>query len=292
MPIDIFIQILLGGVLLGGLYALVAFGLSLIYGVARILNIAHGTLLAITGVVASELYAATQWNPVLLMAVVVPPILLFGYGFHAALLRPLARRRKHEEVIGTVLITTGLLIIMSDVAGLVAGTAQRNIPLASDVFEFGEVIVPETQVWILLGILAMTLALHLFLKRSWFGRAVRAVTQDATGAAICGVDSARSHALTFAVGSGIVAVAGVLYAMTYPVDPYMGFSLTVKAFTVIIVGGIGNLAGALVAGILLGAAESFTAFLWAPQWAPLISVVLLLVILVVFPRGLASWRTT
>jgi branched-chain amino acid transport system permease protein len=291
MPIDILIQILLGGVLLGGLYALVAFGLSLIYGVARILNVAHGTLLAITGVVASVLYAHTQWNPLVLMAIVVPPVFIFGYGFHAALLRPLARRRKHEEIVGTVLITTGLLIIMSDVAGLVAGTAQRNIPLTGAVFEWGDVILPQTQVWILLGILVLTLALHLFLKRSWFGRTVRAVTQDGTGAAICGVNSARAHALTFAIGSGLVAVAGVLYAMTYPVDPYMGFSLTVKAFTIVIVGGIGNLAGALVAGILLGVAESFTAFLWAPQWAPLISVVLLLVILVVFPRGLGAWRT-
>ena len=78
--------------------------------------------------------------------------------------------------------------------------------------------------------------------------------------------------------------------MTYPVDPYMGFSLTVKAFTIIVVGGIGNLAGALAAGIFLGVAESFTAFLWAPQWAPLISVVALLMILVAFPRGLATWR--
>jgi branched-chain amino acid transport system permease protein len=291
LSIDILIQVALGGLQLGGLYALVAFGLSLIYGVARILNVAHGTLLAVTGVMASLLYEATGWNPAILLAVVVPPVFFFGYGFHALLLRPLARRSKYEEVVGTVLITTGALIIMSDLAGLAAGTEQRNIPIASAVLEFGEVIVPTTQIWILLGIALLTLALHLFLKRSWIGRAVRAVTQDPIGAAICGVDSDRAHALTFAVGSGLVAVAGVLYAMTYPVDPYMGFSLTVKAFTIIVVGGIGNLAGALIAGILLGMAESFTAFLWAPQWAPGISVVLLLVILVVFPRGLGSWRT-
>jgi branched-chain amino acid transport system permease protein len=291
MSIDIFFLVLIGGLLLGGIYALVAFGLSLIYGVARILNIVHGTLLAISGVVGSLLYEATHWNPLLIMAVVVPPVFLFGYVFHATLLRPLARRGKHEEIIGTVLVTTGALIIMSDIAGLAAGTAQRNIPIQGGMLEFGEIIVPETQVWILGGIVALTIALHVFLRRSWFGRAVRAVTQDATGAAICGVNSSRAHSLTFAVGSGLVAVAGVLYAMSYPVDPYMGFSLTVKAFTIIIAGGIGNLAGALIAGILLGVAESFTAFLWAPQWAPAISVVLLLAILMVFPRGLGSWRT-
>jgi branched-chain amino acid transport system permease protein len=112
------------------------------------------------------------------------------------------------------------------------------------------------------------------------------------GAALCGVRSQRVHALTFAVGSGLVAVAGVLYVMSFPVDPYMGFNLTVKAFTIIVLGGIGNLAGALAAGLLLGLAEAFTAFLWAPQWAPAISIVLLLVILVLLPRGLASWRAT
>jgi branched-chain amino acid transport system permease protein len=291
MSIDIFALILIGGLLLGGIYALVAFGLSLIYGVARILNIAHGTLLAITGVFASHLYAATQWHPMLIMAVMVPPVFLFGYAFHVLLLRPLARRSKHEEIIGTVLVTTGALIIMSDLAGLAAGTQQRNIQVPGGMLEFGQFVVPETQVWILGGIVALTVALHFFLRRSWFGRAVRAVTQDPTGAAICGVNSRRAHSLTFAVGSGLVAVAGVLYTMSYPVDPYMGFTLTVKAFTIIIVGGIGNLAGALFAGILLGVAESFTAFLWAPQWASAISVVLLLVILLVFPSGLGSWRT-
>jgi branched-chain amino acid transport system permease protein len=291
MPIDIFVLVLAGGLLLGGIYALVAFGLSLIYGVARILNIAHGTLLAVTGVFASHLYAATGWHPILIMAVMVPPVFLFGYVFHAALLRPLARRNKHEEIVGTVLVTVGALIVISDVAGLAAGTAQRNIPVPGDVFELGQIIVPKIQVWILGGIVALTIALHVFLKQSWFGRAVRAVTQEPTGAALCGVNSRRAHSLTFAVGSGLVAVAGVLYAMTYPVDPYMGFSLTVKAFTIIVVGGVGNLAGALAAGILLGVAESFTAFLWAPQWAPAISVVLLLIILLVFPRGLGSWRT-
>ena len=87
-----------------------------------------------------------------------------------------------------------------------------------------------------------------------------------------------------------MGVAGVLYAIIYPVDPYMGFSLTVRAFTIIVVGGIGNLAGAMIAGLMLGVAEAFTAFLWSPKWAPAISVILLLIILVVFPRGLASWR--
>ena len=290
MSIDILVQVLLSGLLLGGIYALVAFGLSLVYGVANILNIAHGTFLAISGVIASLIYAATGWNPLLIIPALAIPVFAFGYLFHATLLRPLAARSKHDETIGTVLITTGALIAMSDITGVLAGTNQRNIPVRSDMLEFGDVIVSTTQVWILAGIVALTLVLHLYLKHAWFGRAVRAVTQDPMGATLCGVNASRARALTFAAGSGLVAVAGVLYALIYPVDPYMGFSLTVRAFTIIIIGGIGNLAGAMVAGVMLGVAESLTSLYWAPKWAPAISVVLLLLILVVFPRGLGTWR--
>jgi branched-chain amino acid transport system permease protein len=192
--------------------------------------------------------------------------------------------------VGTVLTTVGALIILSDLAAALAGPRPRNIPLRSDVLEIGDVLIPVSQAWMLAGITALTVVLHLVLQRSWFGRAVRAVTQDHVGATICGVRGGAIHALTFGMGSALAAVAGVLYAMTFPIDPYAGFNLTVKAFTIIVLGGIGNLIGALAAGIFLGLSEAFTAFFWASEWASALSIVLLLVILVVFPRGLASWR--
>jgi len=290
--IDILLQIILSGLLLGGIYALVAFGLSLVYGVAHILNIAHGTLLAIAGVVASLIYAQTGWSPLLIIPLLVLPTAALGYGYHRLLLQPLASRPAQDEAIGTVLVTVGSLIVMSDVTGVIAGTDQKNIPVQSDVLEFGAVVLPLSELWIFLGIVVLTIALQAYLKRAWFGRVVRAVTQDAFAATICGIDGARAKAITFAAGCGLVAIAGVLYAIIYPVDPYMGFSLTVRAFTIIVIGGIGSLTGALVGGLLLGIVESLTAFFWAPQWAPAISTILLLVILVVLPRGLASWRTT
>lgn len=290
MPIDILIQVTLGGVLIGGLYALVAFGLSLIYGVARILNFSHGTLLTMAGIAASVAFVDFGWPLAVCVLVIVPVFFTFGYGFHAVMLRPLASRPPFEATVGTVLITVGTLIVLSDLAAALAGPNPRNIPLRSGILEFGEVILPTTQIGILGGIALLTVAIHLFLKRSWFGRAIRAVTQDPTGAAICGVRAKSIHALTFAVGSALVAVAGVLYALSYPVDPYMGFSLTVKAFTIIVLGGVGNLIGALLAGLFLGVAEAYTAFFWAPEWAPALSILLLLGILIMFPQGIASWR--
>jgi branched-chain amino acid transport system permease protein len=288
MDIAILIQVLIGGLLIGGLYALVAFGLSLIYGVARILNFAHGTLLAVGGVAASVLFAATQWNPILLIAVLIPVYLAFGFAFYDQLLRPLTRRNPFEATVGTVLVTVGALIILSDIAGLLAGTTPKNIQTRFDAIELGEVILSTTQLYILLGIAALTAALHLLIKRTWFGRAMRAVTQDSVGAAICGIRARAINASTFAFGSAVVAIAAVLYAMLFPVDPYIGFGLTVKAFTIIILGGIGNLVGALLAGLFLGVAEGFTAFFWGPEWAPALSIILLLFILVVFPTGVLA----
>ena len=290
MSLDALLQVLIGGVLLGGLYALVAFGLSLIYGVVRILNFAHGTLLAVGGVIASMLYASFKWHPVVLMLVLVPAFCVFGYFFYVWLLQPLARRNHFESTVGTVLVTVGALLMLSDLTAKLAGATQKNIPLRFEAIEIGEIVISTTQIWILAGIAALTCAMHLFLKRTWFGRAIRAVTQDPVGAQICGVHSNSLKAATFAVGCGVVAIAAVLYTMSFPVDPYMGFGLTVKAFTIIILGGIGNLAGALVAGLFLGIAEGLTGFFWKPEWSPALSVFLLLVILVVFPNGFSFAR--
>jgi branched-chain amino acid transport system permease protein len=287
----IIIQLLIGGVLLGGLYALIAFGLSLIYGVARVLNFAHGTLLAIAGVAASVMFAAWSINPVLIAAILFPIFFGFGWLMYVYLLEPLKARNPSQTVVGTVLVTVGLLLILSDIGALVAGPTSRNIRLDLQIFQFQifpreVIIVSTTDLYLMLGIVALTLALHLILTLTWFGRAVRAVTQDTVGARLCGVRAGAIHAATVAFGSAIVAVAGVLYTLNYPINPYEGFSLTVKAFTIIILGGIGSLPGALLAGIFLGVAEALTGFFWTSEWAPGLSIMLLLAILVVFPRGM------
>jgi branched-chain amino acid transport system permease protein len=276
MSFDVLLQVLIGGVLLGGLYALVAFGLSLIYGVVRILNFAHGTLLAVSGVLASLAFSAWGMHPLVIAALLAPLMFLCAYGYYHLLLRPLAKRSHFESTVGTVLVTVGTLMMLSDITAQAAGATQRNIPLRLPAIEFGEIVISTTQLLILGGIVLLTVVMHLVLKRTWFGRAVRAVTQDATGAQICGVQSTSIKALTFAFGSATVAIAAVLYVLSFPVDPYMGFGLTVKAFTIIVVGGIGNLPGALLAGVFLGVAEGLTGLYWKPEWAPALSVVAML----------------
>lgn len=281
---DVLLQVLIGGVLLGGLYALVAFGLSLIYGVVRIVNFAHGTLLAVSGVLASLAFASWGLHPLLIAALLAPLMFGFAYGYYHLLLKPLAQRNHFEGTVGTVLVTVGTLMVLSDLTAKAAGATQRNIPVRLEALEFGDIVVSTVQLLILGGIALLTLVMHLILKKTWFGRAIRAVTQEPVGAQICGVQSTRMKALTFAFGSATVALAAVMYVLSFPVDPTMGFSLTVKAFTIIVVGGIGNLPGALLAGVFLGVAEGLTGLYWKPEWAPALSVVLMLAILVARPR--------
>src|SRR5262249_43250477 len=223
------------------------------------------------------MFAAWHLNPMLIAAILVPLFFGFGWVMYTYLLEPLKARIPSQAVVGTVLVTVGLLLILSDIGALLAGPTSKNIRLDLHVFQVQGIIVSSTELYILLAIVALTIALHVILTRTWFGRAVRAVTQDAVGARLCGVRAGAIHAATVAFGSAIVAVAGVLYVLNFPINPYEGFGLTVKAFTIIILGGIGNLPGALLAGIFLGVAEAITGFFWTSDWAPRLLIILLLV---------------
>jgi branched-chain amino acid transport system permease protein len=283
MPLSIFLQVLLGGVVLGAIYALVAFGLSLIYGVVRILNFSHGTILAVSAIAGCMLFTTFGIHPALIAAILIPPVALFGYAFYVVLLDPLFRRPPAEMMVGTVLVTVGALLILSDLAAALAGTSVRTIQVDSPVFFFGGVILSATNIAILIGMIGLVTVIHLALTRTWLGCAIRAVTQDQLGAQICGVRSHVIRGATFAYA--VVAIAAVFYAMSYPVDPYLGLGLTVKAFTIIVLGGIGNLPGNLLAGLFLGLTEAFTAFFAGTAWAPAVGVLLLLAVLIVLPQG-------
>jgi branched-chain amino acid transport system permease protein len=290
MSATILLQVLVGGIVLGSIYALVAFGLSLVYGVVQILNFSHGTILAVTAIAASIMFADLHWPPMLIALALAPIVTALGAAFYVLLLDPLLRRNPNETTIGTVLVTVGALLILSDLAATLAGTSIRGIQANTDVFIVGGVILSVTNLTILVGIIVLVIAIHFILRRTWLGYAIRAVTQDRFAAAICGVRGLRIRAATFAFANAVIAVAAVFYAMSYPVDPYIGLGLTVKAFTIVVLGGIGNLFGSLIAGLLLGVAEALTAFAFGPAWAPALSVLLLLAILVILPQGLLARR--
>jgi branched-chain amino acid transport system permease protein len=236
--------------------------------------------------------------PAAIIVLLIPPVAVFAYGFYIVLLDPLFAKSPSEMAIGTVLVTVGALLILSDVAAFVAGTSLRSIQIESGVFIVGGVILSTTNIAIMLGIVALVFIIHLVLRKTWLGVAIRAVTQDQFGARICGIPSVAIRASTFAFAYAVVTAAAVFYAMTYPVDPYLGLGLTVKAFTIIVLGGIGSLPGTLLAGFLLGVTEAFTSFYVGTAWAPAASILLLLGMLVLMPQGIVlrknaqRWRAS
>ena len=277
-------QVVSGGLVMGGLYAMVAMGLSLIYGVTRVLNFAHGTFVALAGIAGSILFSSYGIHPVWSILLAAATFFVSGFCFYNLLLKPLMRHDHFKMTIGTVLITIGAFMVVEDLASMAAGPVQRNILLPSAAIAATGGIVTSMQLYVLLGITAVTVALHAFLKHSWFGRAIRALTQDQFAATAYGVPSELIRGATFAVGTAMAGVSGVLYAMTLPVDLHTGFILTVKAFTVIAIGGIGNLTGTLIASILLGVTEALVAFYVSSEWAPAVSIVVLLAVLMLAPR--------
>lgn len=269
---------------MGGLYALVATGLSLVYGVTRMLNFAHGTFVVLAGIIGSILFVSYNVSPVLSIPLVATVLFLFGLGFYNVLLRPIQKLNHHEATIGTVLVTIGTFIVVEDLAAMAVGPTQRNILLPSAPIALSGGIVTTLQVYVLLGTASATIILHFFLKYSWLGRAMRALTQDQFAATVYGVQTELIRGMTFAFGLGLAAIGGILYAMTYPVDLHAGFLLTVKAFTIIAIGGIGNISGALIASIVLGVAEALVAYYWSSAWVPAVSMVVLLGVLTLAPR--------
>ena len=218
---------------------------------------------------ASLAFSAWQMHPALIAALLAPLLFAFAWAYYHLLLRPLASRNHFEGTVGTVLVTVGTLMILSDLTAKAAGATQRNIPLRLPALEFGEIVVSSTQMLILGGIVLISCLAPLRLIAHINNVPYKEVEPPTMLPSV-------SSLIAVVPGTPLleptVAGAAGLYVLSFPVDPYMGFGLTVKAFTIIVVGGIGNLPGALLAGVFLGVAEGLTGLYWKPEWAPALSV--------------------
>lgn len=287
---SIIIQIAVGGLLLGGIYALIAFGLSIVYGVSKVLNLAHGTILMVAGILASWIFFKTGFNPIFVSLLLVPIFMAAGAGFWKGLIKPIIGKPPLEFIIGSVLITVGMMMVIDDVTMFIAGPMLRSIPFSAPTLKVGQVILSVTKLWLMLFIVLITIALHIYFKKTFVGRAIRAITQDITGAMLVGVDISKMNMVTFGIGFVLVAIASVFYDMIFSIGAYMGFPITVKAFTIIILGGLGSLVGSLFGGLILGVAESFTAFYVGAKWSPALSVIIMLIILILRPQGIFGYK--
>jgi branched-chain amino acid transport system permease protein len=281
-------DIVVSGAIMGSLYALVALGLNLQYGLMRVLNVAHGEFLMVGAYLTYALHTGSGLNPLATLMVTGPVAFAAGLLLHRLLYARLLRADAPVAALESrsLLLSFGLLFVIQNVALLVWSADLKGYSyLAFPVRLFGGVY-PANRMLAAGVALALGLAFYLFLQRSLAGKAVRALMQDAQGAQLAGIDLPRLHRLGFGAGVAMSAVAGSLLSMLFELTPFMGLSYTVTALVVIILGGLGNMAGSLAGGVLLGVVETAAVHFASSDLRVIASYTVLALVLILRPSGL------
>jgi len=287
MDVTILAQLVINGVLLGGVYALAAFGLSLIFGVSGVLNLAHGEFLMAAGLLVWTAWDALGVNPFVLIAATAPLAFAAGYLFEKGLIRPLAQRKEHVRLASSVLVTLGAALIMEDVADYLSQGSQyeKSVDLFVPTLVLGKLYLPSIKLIVFGLVLALILGLFVFLKRTYLGLAVQAVTQNRRGAQLNGVNTVHINAVAFGIGTLLAATAGGFEVIHSFVAPNIGLPLTLKYLCIIVMGGLGSFLGVALGGMIIGLGESFVGF-FQPAWGQTVAFLLLVAILLIRPKGL------
>jgi branched-chain amino acid transport system permease protein len=279
------LQAVINGLLTGALYALVGMGLALIFGVMRIVNFAHGAFMMLGMYVTYVLFTRTGITPYLLFIVTGIALFAFGYAIYFALLRPIHGQSDFMQI----LLTMGVGLICSDAVLLIFGADyhQISIPLQDRNFRFG----PEISVnapWVVSFAIAvmLALALYLFVMRTMTGRAARAIAQNRYAAPLMGINVFRVQAISFAVGSAAAGIAGALLLPVFYLYPNVGDQFTLKAFVMVVLGGMESIVGAALAGLVLGVVENLTSLYWGNEWALAVDFAIFLLVLSLKPSGI------
>jgi branched-chain amino acid transport system permease protein len=280
------------GIMTGGLYGLLGLGLNLIFGVMRVINVSHGEMLTLGAYSAIVLGMTPAKSPWFAVAAAVVVVTVAGFLVARLLLRPITVEGRVHEQRGLVL-TLGLSFVVANLILAVFGPDYQKVPgqLAEGAYTIGDLVLEKQRLAILLASVVIATALMLFLKYTLTGRAVRAVGENPEAAQACGISVRRIHLLTFSLGSALAGVSGALITPATYAMPAMGFNYTLYAFSVVIIGGLGSMWGALFAGFLLGVAESVSV-LWLPSgYNAIVGPVLMLAMLIFRPQGLLGRLT-
>lgn len=278
------------GLLLGGLYGLGAVGLSLVFGVLAVLNVAHGELIMLGGYVSVWLFTLWRVDPFVSVLVAGPALFLVGAVLFRLFFRRVVSFAEDDRIKTSILIGFGLALVLQTLAILAWGADERAVTprYAGMVMTVGNVVVPLSR----LGALALAFlvlgGVHLFLTRTRVGTALRATADDEQGAVLVGIPIGTAYLRAFALGSALAGVAGALVSVSDAVSPAIGLHWTLKALIVIVLGGMGNIFGTFVAGLFLGLAEATSGFLLGNAYREVVGLMLFLLVLSVRPRGLLT----
>ncbi|XAH23721.1 branched-chain amino acid ABC transporter permease [Xylophilus sp. GW821-FHT01B05] len=281
-------ELLAGGLITGGIYALVAIGLNLQYGLMRIMNISHGEFLMLGAFLTWWAHTTWGWSPLAFLPVAFLALLLLGVAVHWLCFRPVAARAPNVDVFEarSLMVGFGLMFLVQNAALLVWGGDLRGYDYLADPVQLAGMRFTPNKLLLFGVALLLSLALIVLLKATLLGKAVRALMQSPTGAQLVGIDTKRLHPLMFGMGLGLSGVAGGLLSMAYEISPSMGEPYTVTALIVITLGGFGSIAGSLAGGLLLGVVEALGMYFGSPSLKMLLSYAVFIGVLVWRPNGL------
>ena len=292
MSPEVVAQQLAYGVFVGGNYGLAAVGLSLVFGVLRVLNVAHGALLMVGGYLSYWAFTLLHVDPFLSVVLTGPALFLLGLALNRGLFGFVERLDEENKIKNSLLISFGLTLVLQNLAQLLWTADERSVDVpygGAGATLFG-IVLPYSRLGAFgLGFLFI-LALDQVLRRTYLGKAVRATAEDWQAAALAGIDVQRTYLLTFGIGAGLAGVAGALVSVAYSIAPAIGEAWMLKALVVVVLAGMGSIMGSFLAGLLLGVAEALSIFVIGAPYREVVGLVLFLVVLVVRPQGLFGRR--
>jgi branched-chain amino acid transport system permease protein len=290
MPLDIYLNVAVGGILTGLVYGLMALGLSVIFGVVRVVNFAHGEMMAIAMYLAIVLFAAFKLDPLIMLIPIAAVLFVFGYALQRGLINRFITQPEHSQF----LLMVAIAIILTNVQLIMFGPDARNVQTtyAFDSYQIGRIIIDANKLYAALAALVVAAALLGFFRFSHTGTAIRACADNYTGAKVVGLDIEKLYALTFALGSACVGAAGVMLVLILDVTPALGPVYTLLAFVIVITGGLGSMVGALLGGVLIGLTEAMAGLIFTPSAKSMFAFAILVLVLLFRPQGIMGKRLT
>jgi branched-chain amino acid transport system permease protein len=277
---------LISAMLVAGLYATMSYGLALIYGVLKIVNLANAGFLMMGAYATWWMWTAFHLNPLLAPLIIIPAFFLVG----VLMERTMIQRVVDQEPIISLLLLFGVWLVLQNLAYLLFTGDTRSIviPLTDAVYQHGDIVIPWARVYVFaVGVLALV-AMQLFLTQTQLGRAVRSIAQDRDASRLVGIDVRRVNAVAFGVGIALLGLAGSLLSLLYSFNPDFGRALTLKSFCIVVLGGLDSFVGVAFGSLALALAEAFGVRYMPASLQNLISFVVLVVVLIAFPRGIAG----
>lgn len=281
------LQILIDGLIMGGIYALISMGLTMQYGVARILNVSHGEIIMVGAFITWMLTTMAKISPIIALVATIPATFLIGYILHRTIYKKLRDLTPSAGAFegNAMLVSFGLMFIFQSIAQKIWGSSPQGYQFLSFSYKLGKISIQVNRLFVLFFALVISVLFYVFLNRTRMGKAIRASSQDSTAAGMMGVKINRVMAVCFGIGAVLAGIAGSLISMINKINTSMGMNYTVIALIVVVLGGLGSIPGSMIGGFILGFVGSVVNYI-DPSLSMIAYYVLIMALLLVRPKGL------